>query len=333
MLAHLSIPSPPDSWKSFDLGTWIHSWLPAFPASWTLSIHTYAVCIIIGMIAAIGIAHARLTRRGGEPWVILDVAIWAIVLGIVVARAWHVVTHPADFFDGQNPWNLIAVWNGGIAIFGGLLGGALGVLIGCRLNGLRFVAVADAIAPALLVAQAIGRVGNYFNHELFGLPTDAWWGLEIESSNPAYPAGLPAGTLFAPTFLYELLLNLIGFVVLLVLERRFRLQWGKVLALYLVWYGLVRFWMESIRVDPSEYFLGIRSNVWGALAAIVIGVVLFIVQTRRHPGALPSVYRPGRQWVEATALDSSEFYSDQPDALVDDSEPELAATSSPQAGG
>ena len=169
----------------------------------------------------------------------------------------------------------------------------------------------------MLLAQASGRLGNWFNHELFGQPTDLPWGLEIEADNPAFPVGLPEGTLFHPTFLYEMVWNLVGVVVLLALERKWhvvkrtilgvtlpffpvgdanpRLQWGKVWALYLIWYGVGRTCFESIRVDPSEVFLGIRTNVWGAFAAIAVGIVLFLVQARRHPGEEPSPYLPGRE--------------------------------------
>ena len=195
----------------------------------------------------------------------------------------------------------------------------------------------------------IGRLGNYFNHELFGLPTDLPWGLEIPAPNEAIPVGLPDGTLFHPTFLYEMIWNTIGIVFLLTMERQFRiqrrrilgltlpvpvgdaqprLQWGKVWALYMIWYGVGRVIFESIRVDPSEVLLGLRSNVWGAIGLIVLGVILYLVQRRRHPGQEPSPYVPGREWTAGGAVDSNETYSDS-DEPGDDAanEPELAATS------
>src|SRR4051812_525168 len=194
----------------------------------------------------------RLTRRGAEPGVVIDIALWAVVFGIIAARAYHVLTHPGDYFgEGKNLLSVFYIWEGGNAIFGSLLGGALGAWIGCRITGIRFWTFADALAPGLLLAQAIGRLGNWFNQELFGQPTDLPWGLQIAETNPAFPAGLAAGTLFHPTFLYEMLWNGFGVVVLLLLEREFRLQWGKVFALYLIWYGIGRIWFESIRVDPS----------------------------------------------------------------------------------
>ena len=324
-----SIPSPPPEWSVYYVGSWLHSWIPAWPAAWTLPVHMYALCILAGIIVSIVVTNRRLTRRGGEPWIIIDISLWTIALGIIVARAWHVVTHIDDYFGpGKNTWNPLqpgAVWNiwdGGDAIFGALLGGALGVYIGCRIAGLRFWSVADALAPTLLLAQALGRLGNWFNHELYGLPTNLPWGLQIEKSNAAYPSGLPAGTLFHPTFLYEIILNVIGFGVIMLIENRRRgdqwlrspfWQWGKVLGLYLIWYGAVRSWLENIRIDPSQTVLGIRSNVWGAIAAIVLGLLIIAIQSRRHPGMEPSVYHPGKQWTPEDKVQSEETYSDDDD--------------------
>lgn len=341
-----SIPSPPDEWRFFELGSWIHSWLPAWPEAWTLPIHLYALIILVGILAAVALTNHRLTRRGAEPWIIVDIALWAVVLGIVGARLYHVVTHPDDYFVGFDPaswddwYDVIAIWEGGNAIFGALLGGALGVAIGCRLTGLRFWSVADALAPGLLLAQAIGRLGNYMNQELFGLPTDLPWGLEIDRPNPAIPVGLPDDTLFHPTFLYELLWNLAGVALILLVEHRVRRvdgalvverrapwQWGKVLGLYLIWYGIGRTWFESIRLDPSETFLGIRSNVWASLAAIVIGLVIIIYQSRNHPGIEPSPYRPGREWSPAPAVDSQETYPESDDVDAEEHSTPAAATS------
>ena len=141
-----------------------------------------------------------------------------------------------------------------------------------------------------MIAQAIGRIGNYFNQELFGAPTTLPWGLAIEPGNPALPAGLPIDTLYHPTFAYEALLNLLGAAILLLLDRKFELRWGKLFALYLVWYSSVRFFIEDLRIDPSEVFLGLRTFQWFALAGILLGSALFFVQRRRHPGLEPSVY-------------------------------------------
>nr|WP_240666035.1 prolipoprotein diacylglyceryl transferase [Agromyces sp. LHK192] len=290
----------------------------------TLNIHTYALCILLGIILAVVITSRRLTKRGAEPGVVLDIALWAVPLGIIGARLYHVLTHPDDYFAGQEWWRVFAIWEGGNAIFGSLIGGAVGVWIGCRMTGLRFWSFADALAPGLLVAQAVGRIGNWFNHELFGAPTDLPWGLEIESDNAAWPQGLEAGTLFHPTFLYELVWNLVGAAVIVLLERRFTLRWGRAFAVYLIWYGAGRAFFESIRVDPSEMFLGVRTNVWAAWAAVVLGIVILIVQRRRHTGGEPSVYVPGREWAGPDAeVDSDDSESDS-DSLDDGVEGENA---------
>jgi prolipoprotein diacylglyceryl transferase len=310
VFAPLSIPSPDYEWQVFNLGQWLRDiGLTGF--GFDLNIHAYAICILLGIVAATLLTNHRLTRRGAEPGVVLDIIIWAVPLGIVGARIFHVLTHPDDYFAGQDILRVFYVWEGGIAIFGSLIGGAIGAWIGCRFAGIRFWTFADAVAPALLLAQAFGRLGNWFNHELFGTPTDLPWGLEIESSNAAYPIGLPEGTLFHPTFLYEIVWNLAGVAVILLAERQLRLQWGKVLGLYLIWYGLGRTVFESIRVDPSEILLGLRSNVWAAIIAVVVGIVIIVVQGRRHTGLEPSPYVPGREWVApGTGVDSPDTYPD-----------------------
>jgi prolipoprotein diacylglyceryl transferase len=328
VIAPFSIPSP--DWDGFEI-----------PLPWgVVSIRAYALCILLGIILATIITSRRLTKRGAEPGVVLDIALWAVPLGIIGARFYHVFTHPGDYFyEGANilnPFEPGAIWNiweGGNAIYGSLIGGAIGVLIGCRFTGIRFLSFADALAPGLLIAQATGRLGNWFNHELFGLPTDLPWGLEIESTNAAFPAGLPDGTLFHPTFLYEIVWNLAGAALIIFLERKINLRWGKAFAVYLIWYGLGRSFFESIRLDPSEMLFGIRANVWASFAAVVVGVIIFLVQRRRHTGDEPTPYVPGREWKGPDAeVDSDETESDS-DSLDDGVEGEndkgeTAATSS-----
>ena len=312
MIAPISIPSPDPEWQVWELNLF----------GWQLNIHTYALCILLGIILAVMITSRRLTKRGAEPGVVLDIALWAVPLGIIGARIYHVLTHPDDYFAGQELWRVFAIWEGGNAIYGSLIGGAIGVWIGCRMTGIRFWSFADALAPGLLVAQAAGRLGNWFNHELYGAPTDLPWGLEIPADNPTFPAGLAEGTLFHPTFLYEIIWNLAGAALIVLLERKINLRWGKALAVYLIWYGTGRAFFESIRVDPSEMFLGIRSNVWASFAAIVLGIVIFMVQRRRHTGDEASPYVPGREWSAPDAeVDSEDIESDS-DSLDDDVEGE-----------
>ncbi|WP_119697874.1 prolipoprotein diacylglyceryl transferase [Microbacterium halotolerans] len=292
-----SIPSPPiDSW-TWNFGPWNIG-----PFSFgQFTIHIYALCIIAGIIAATILTNRRLTKRGAEPWIVIDIALLAVPLAIVFARAFHVVTHPDYYFgEGSNPWNLSepgsvwAIWEGGIAIYGALIGGAIGAWLGCRWTGIRFFTFADALAPGLLLAQAMGRFGNWFNQELFGLPTDLPWGLEIDDDNAAIPVGLEPGTLFHPTFAYEVIWNVLGVIVLLWAGRKLAMQWGRLFAVYLIWYGAGRAVWESIRIDPSEVLFGLRTNVWASIAAIVVGIVILIVQTRRHTGTEPSPYRAGK---------------------------------------
>ncbi len=280
-LSPLSIPSPDIS--SFTIGP--------------LTIHFYALCILAGIVVAALMTNHRLTKRGAEPWVVIDISLLAVPLAIIGARIFHVVTHPGFYFgEGTDFWAVFRIWEGGIAIYGALIGGAIGAWLGCKWTGIRFWSFADALAPGLLLAQAMGRFGNWFNQELYGLPTDLPWGLEISYPNPAWPAGLPEGTLFHPTFLYEVIWNTLGVLVLLWAGNRLRLQWGRLFALYLIWYSAGRIVWESIRIDPSEVILGLRTNVWAAVLGVVVGLVILFVQKRRHPGLEPSPYVSGREW-------------------------------------
>lgn len=268
-------------------------------------VHFYALFILSGIVAAIALTSSRLSRRGGQPGLVLDIALWTVPIGIVGGRFYHVVTHPNDyFFPGADLWKILYVWEGGLAIFGAVLFGSVGAYIACRRAGLRFLSFADALAPGMLLAQALGRLGNYFNQELFGGPTTLPWGLEIDPSNPAFSVGLPADTLFHPLFLYEMLWNLAGVAVILLAERRFDLRWGKALGLYLVIYGTGRTWLEALRLDLTEFqLLGVKINIITAALVASIGLVLIIVQSRRHQERELSPYLPGREWsAEDTAV-------------------------------
>lgn len=288
----LSIPSPEISY--LDLGP--------------VRVHFYALFILTGIVVATVLADYRLSKRGVAKGTFLDIALWAVPFGILGGRFFHVITHPRDyFFEGADLLAIFRIWEGGLAIYGALMLGAVGVYIGTRQAGLRFLTVADAVAPGILLAQGIGRIGNYFNQELFGLPTTLPWGLEIDSTNRAYPSGLPEGLLFHPTFLYELIWNVVGALALIWLASKLKLQWGKVFALYLIIYSSGRVWIESIRIDPSEIILGLRVNVWSALIGIAVGLIIFLVQTRRHPGNEPSAFRPGSEPAEdQTPADNQE---------------------------
>ena len=286
-----SIPSP--SVSVFHLGP--------------LTIHFYALCILTGIVIAIILANHRLTRRGVPEWQVLDIATLAVPLAIIGARIYHVITHYTDYFGpGRNPWNIFepgsvwAIWEGGIAIFGSLIGGTIGALIMCRRLNIKLTALLDALAPGLILAQACGRFGNWFNQELFGAPTTLPWGLEIDPSNANFPAGLPADTLFHPTFLYEVVWNSLGCLALLWLGRLLFFQWGRLFGMYLVWYGAGRVVWESIRLDPSFVVLGLRTNVWAAIGAVALGLAIIIIQKLRHREPEESPFIPGREAVVTT---------------------------------
>ena len=267
--ALLSIPSP--SINELQLGS--------------VTIRYYALFILVGIVLGLWLTAVRLKQRGVKPGVAIDIAIWAVPFGIIGGRVYHVLTHLNDYFAPEVDWTTVFhIWEGGLAIYGAIIFGALGAFIGAKMSGIKFLAFADALAPGILLAQAIGRWGNYFNVELFGVPTTLPWGLEVPQNNPAYPTGLPAGVLFHPTFLYESLWDLLGVFVLIWIGSKFNLQWGKLFATYLVYYSVGRAFIESIRIDPAAVVLGLRTNVWSAILGIAVGVFLFWYQSRKHPG-------------------------------------------------
>ncbi|BDS50462.1 prolipoprotein diacylglyceryl transferase 1 [Rhodoluna lacicola] len=277
-----SIPSPPISF--FMVGP--------------VKIHFYALCILTGMSLAIWLADRRLVSRGATSGLALDIALWTIPIAVVGARIFHVLTHSGDYFyPGADLTAVFRIWEGGIAIYGGLIGGAIGAWIGSNRAGIKFWSFADAVAPGILLAQAIGRWGNYFNQELFGFETTLPWGLEIDPDNPAFPPGLPADTLFHPTFLYESIWSLIGVAILLSLDKRLNLRWGTMFGAYLIYYSLGRLITENLRIDPSDIILGLRTNVWSAILGVLVGALIIYWQKRQHPGPEASVYK-------ANALDS-----------------------------
>ncbi len=265
----------------------------------------YALCIIAGIVAAVWIGERRWVARGGRSGEIQDIAIWAVPFGLVGGRLYHVLTDASLYFGaGQDPVSALYIWRGGLGIWGAIALGAVGAMIGARRQGIRLLPVLDAMAPGVLVAQALGRCGNWFNQELYGRPTTLPWGLEIDPAN--WPAGaverlgLVPGTLFQPTFLYEALWNLGAFAVVIVADRRFRLGHGRVLALYVMTYTAGRAWIENLRIDDVELddVLGLRLNVWTAIVLFVVATAYFVWRGRRHGGTgggrEDAVYRPGR---------------------------------------
>ncbi|MCV2394788.1 prolipoprotein diacylglyceryl transferase [Actinotalea sp. M2MS4P-6] len=250
-----------------------------------LPIRAYALAIMVGIVAAIIITQRRWVARGGDSDTVLEIAFWAVPFGIVGGRIYHVITSPDAYFGvGGDPVRALFIWEGGLGIWGAVALGAVGAWIGCRRQGVRFAVFADSLAPGLLVAQAIGRLGNWFNQELFGGPTTLPWGLRIDPDSPTFPSQYPPDTLFHPTFLYELLWNLAGAGVLVWADRKFKLGHGRVFWLYVMIYTTGRLWIEMVRIDPAHTFLGLRINVWTSILVGLGALVAFVVVGRRHPG-------------------------------------------------
>ena len=238
-------------------------------------LRAYAVCIILGVVAAVVIGERRWVARGGTRGVVGDVATLAVPFGILGARAYHVLTSPAAYLE--DPISALYVWQGGLGIPGGIAGGFAAAYVMCRRRGLSRSAFADSVAPGVVVAQAIGRLGNWFNQELFGRPTTLPWGLQIDPDNADAVAGAVA---YHPTFLYELLWNL-GVAALLVwADRRWRLGGGRVFALYVAAYATGRLWIEALRIDDANLLLGVRLNIV-VMAVLLVGAVVFLVVRRR----------------------------------------------------
>lgn len=266
-------------------------------AVWNLGpfpIRAYAICIIIGIIVAVWWANKRYLARGGPEGAMVDIAFWAVPFGIVGGRIYHVISTPDPYFgEGGNPIKAFAIWDGGLGIWGAIALGGLGVWIGARRMGLRMTVLADSMAPTLLVAQAIGRLGNWFNQELFGGPTTLPWGLEISDAH--LPAGYASGTLFHPTFLYEMLWNIAAAVLIVWLDRKFKMGFGRVFWLYVVFYTAGRLWIEKMRVDTAELIFGQRINVWVSIIVCLGALAMYIAITRKHKGRESSPYLDGRE--------------------------------------
>ncbi|MDQ3893418.1 MAG: prolipoprotein diacylglyceryl transferase [Actinomycetota bacterium] len=257
VLAPASIPSP--SSGVVDLGP--------------LSIHMYGVTLLVAIVAAVVLTGVRWTRLGGDWDLVLRTAVWGVAAGIVGARLYHVVTSWDDVPDPKW-WGVFAVWKGGLGVWGGILFGVVAGVIVVRRAGASAFLMMDAVAPGLLLAQGIGRIGNYWNQELFGKPTDLPWSLEIDPENR--PAQYAFDDTFHPTFLYEFLYDLVGVGLLLWVGSRFRIRPPGLFALYVAYYTFGRTFEELLRVDPAHEFLGLRLNAYVAIVLFVASVAFFI---------------------------------------------------------
>jgi prolipoprotein diacylglyceryl transferase len=248
-----------------------------------LPLRAYAICILLGIFAGYWLGRKRWVARGGSAEVLADVIMWAVPFGLVGARIYHVITDAELYFgEGKHPIDALKIWHGGLGIWGAVAFGALGAWIACRRHKVPFLAVADAMAPGIALAQVIGRFGNYFNQELFGKPTDRPWGLEIAPEHR--PAGYMDFATFHPTFLYEAIWNLGVIALVILVDRRFKLGHGRAFALYVAGYTLGRAWIENLRIDTVNEFAGLRLNVWVSMVMFVLAVAYFIVSLRLRPG-------------------------------------------------
>jgi prolipoprotein diacylglyceryl transferase len=265
-------------------------------------LRAYALFIIVGIIAALLIGDRRWVARGGEPGVIYDIALWAVPFGLIGGRLYHVITDWRTYFgeDGAGLAGAFRIWDGGLGIWGAVALGGVGAWIGCRQKGIPLPAFGDAIAPGIVLAQAIGRLGNYFNQELYGRPTTLPWGLEVyerrdvngalDSLNGVSTGQplIPGVEAVHPTFLYELLWNVLVFAALIWIDRRFKIGHGRLFAMYVAGYCLGRFWVELMRSDTATLIAGIRVNSFTS-TFVFIGAVVYIMvapKGREDPASL-----------------------------------------------
>ncbi|MGA5793447.1 prolipoprotein diacylglyceryl transferase [Streptomyces cellulosae] len=278
----------------------------------------YAFCIIIGVFVAVWLGNKRWIARGGRAGTVADIAVWAVPFGLVGGRLYHVITdYQLYFSEGRDPVDAFKIWEGGLGIWGAIALGALGAWIGCRRRGIPLPAYADAIAPGIAIAQAIGRWGNWFNQELYGRATDLPWAVEITSSAD----GRMPGT-YHPTFLYESLWC-VGVALLVIwADRRFSLGHGRAFALYVAGYCAGRFWIEYMRVDEAHHILGLRLNNWTAVLVFLLAVLYIVLSARKRPGR-EAVVEPGAGDGEGPAADGK---TTDGDATEKDASAEDAAT-------
>ncbi|HEX4190444.1 MAG TPA: prolipoprotein diacylglyceryl transferase [Marmoricola sp.] len=308
----------------------------------SIPLRAYAFAIILGVVAAVWLGEKRWVARGGIKGQVGDVALWGVPFGLVGARAYSVATDSDRYFGHGVSWfEPFAVWHGGLGIWGAIAGGVLGGFIACRQYGIKMRPMLDALAPALLLAQAIGRWGNYFNQELYGRPTKLPWGLKIDQAHwaPPYdaahqPPTVHAGGAYAtfhPTFLYESIWDLGAMGVVLWLDRRLKLGFGRCFALYVAVYCVGRGWIEYLRIDSIEHHIwGLRLNDWTAIILFVLALGYFVIAGRKHPAPdtrEEAVFAEGREPSPESGQEAPG--SGQPDAEAGEAVP---AESAPDPG-
>jgi prolipoprotein diacylglyceryl transferase len=272
-----------------------------------LPIRAYALCIIAGILVAIWLTTRRWRERNGNPDHVWDVGAWAIVFGIIGGRLYHVISDPELYFKkGAHPLDAFKIWDGGLGIWGAIALGTVGAWIGCRRRNIKLAVFADAAAPGVIFAQAIGRWGNWFNNELFGGRTSLPWGLQVHCLNITQGTAVVGGTngsltcppnsamlpgLYQPTFLYECLWDIAVGVALILIDRRLRLGRGNVMALYVMGYTAGRAWIEALRTDHANHILGLRLNDWTSIVVFLLGLAWFVKHGGFHAERESSPYR------------------------------------------
>jgi prolipoprotein diacylglyceryl transferase len=237
--------------------------------------------LALGIVVAYKIADSRWKRMGGDPKVIPEIGVPVVVCGIIGARVYHLFT--GYDWDHDGIANAFAIWKGGLSIWGAVLGGLVAVVVLARVRRLDVLSLMDAIAPAVAVAQAIGRWGNWFNQELFGRPSDLPWALQIDLDHR--PAGFERYETFQPTFLYESLWCLFVFGAIVWCERRFRLRKGQAFAMYIALYTFGRIWFEAMRIDAASRLFGVRFNLMLSAVLCIFGTVWFVWLGKRSDPA------------------------------------------------